>query len=55
MFLPKKSDSLNYRPPSSMSLKEYMEYDRKNVRKQLLVQKITGNKAPQQSHRCSGI
>jgi cell surface protein SprA len=43
-----KIGRLNYRPPSSMSLKEYMEYDRQNAVNNYWYQRSRGNKTPQQ-------
>jgi cell surface protein SprA len=44
-----KVGSFNYRPPSSMSLKEYMEYDRKNAVNKYWMQRLREGKTPQQS------
>ncbi len=44
-----KMGSLDYRPPVSMSLKEYMDYERKAAINDYWYQRLRENKTPQQS------
>ncbi|MBN2814510.1 MAG: cell surface protein SprA, partial [Bacteroidales bacterium] len=50
-----KVGSLNYRPPSSMSLKEYMEYERKSAVNNYWYQKSRETKSPGASGLIPGI
>jgi cell surface protein SprA len=50
-----KIGRLNYRPPSSMSLKEYIDYDRNNAINDYWYKKSRETIAPQQSPLLSGL